>query len=177
MLNACSLETAAGIRNRAIISLLYDSGLRAAEICRLPLLNVNFDEGKLWVRVKGGNEEIGWFGKQTADRIRAWLRVRVAAPGVDTLFTSVGGNTRYRPLTPGALSATLRKISRQAEIPTTSAHAFRRGFAVKLTTLGIPNSVVQDLGRWSSQQMVKRYTMGLNAGTVYLENSPVDNLS
>ena len=165
-------------RNRAMVSLLFDSGLRAAELCRLAVVDLDFSvqPGELRVVVKGGNEERGYFGNQTRLYLERWLAVRRAAAGERALFVSVGGLTPGRALTPNGLGHIVRKLGRKAGIDGVSPHAFRRGFAVEMTKRGVPNSVLQDLGRWDDEKMIKRYTQGLDVAEVYAQHSPVDHL-
>lgn len=173
MLAACP-ETVTGIRNRAIISLLFDSGLRAAEVARLRAQDVWVEQQVLKVKVKGGATGPGWFGEATAQRIKDWLDVRQAAPGVKTLFTAIGGNTPGHRMTPGGVSHIVAKISLAAGLDRASAHALRRGFAVSMTEAGVQTTVLMDLGRWETELMIKRYTLGLQAGRVYQGNAPAD---
>lgn len=177
MLDACDIMTTKGLRDRAIISLLYDSGLRAAEICRLRVDDVDLEKRMLKVVVKGGDERLGWFGETTAKRLQAWLRVRLAPPGVYTIFVAVGGSTPGYPLSIHGLYRMVREVAKKAGVPKMSVHAFRRGFAVHLTKNNVPNSVLQDLGRWKDPAMIKRYTLALQAGEIYQGKSPIDDVA
>lgn len=177
MIEVCDITTTKGIRDRAIISMLFDSGLRAAELCRLRLLDVDLKERRLKVVVKGGNEMPGYFGETTAERCRAWLRTRMVAPGISSFFVAVGGMNPGFPLTKSGLFRILRNIGNKAGVPGVSVHAFRRAFAVHLTLNNVPNSVLQDLGRWEDVKMIKRYTAALHAEEVYRGRSPVDDIS
>lgn len=177
MLAVCDIQTTKGLRDRAIISILFDSGLRAAELCRLRLLDVDLEGQRLKVIVKGGDEKPGWFGETTADWLRAWLRARMVAPGVHTFFAAVGGGQPGYPLTTSGLFRTLRNVGDKAGVSKVSVHAFRRGFAVHLTRNNVPNSVLQDIGRWDDPKMIKRYTAALQAEEVYRGRSPMDDVS
>ncbi len=76
LLHACA-DTFEGRRNRALIGLLADSGLRISEALRLRIEDVNFTTGTLSVRGgKGGRDRTGHFGDQTASLLRAWLARR-----------------------------------------------------------------------------------------------------
>ncbi len=74
-----------------------DNGLRIAELCSLQLLDVGLENRKIRVVVKGGDQKPGWFGETTKERSIFWLRVRLAAPGVHSLFARVGGVTPANP--------------------------------------------------------------------------------
>ncbi len=77
-----------GKRDAALVSLMVDSGLRASEVCRLKLkdlqIGMKFGEGfvnVLAVEGKGGHVRPGYFGQATSTRLQAWLNVRYARPG------------------------------------------------------------------------------------------------
>lgn len=169
-------QTPLGLRNRALICLLADSGLRASEICRLQVANTHIPFGTLTVIGKGGDQEMAYFGETTAAWLAAWLAVREAAPRVKALFVSIGGVKPGHPLTPSGLRHVLRRLGTMAGIDGVSPHAFRRAFACIATEAGVPSRVLQKAGRWSDIRMVERYTMGLNVSALYRLYSPVEFL-
>lgn len=176
MLDACD-DGALGRRNRALISLLVDSGLRASEICRLRLADLDIEEGVLAVRVKGGDERLGFFGSLTGERLRAWLEARPDT-GRPEVFLSVGGIRPGRPLTVPGLRSILRKLGQRAGVQRVSTHAFRRSFACVSIRAGAPGRIVQLAGRWANIQMVEEYSRAMReieAGAEYRERySPVE---
>jgi site-specific recombinase XerD len=177
MLSICDDHTVKGRRDCALLNLLIDTGLRAAEICRLCKQAVDLRHHVITVTVKGGNEELAYFGDSTAHAIRAWLDVRAAAPGVDSLFISVGGGTPGQPLTTRGLRIIVKRIGEQAGVDGVSPHAFRRGFACIATEAGAPSRTVQIAGRWSDIQMVERYTQALRRGGLHLRWSPANHVN
>lgn len=174
LVEACDISTDIGLRDRAIVSLLFDSGLRAAELCRLSLSNLDLTEREFIVRVKGGDEKPGWFGEVTTGYLEAWLRARKTLPAIHTVFIAIGGTRPGYPLTPGGLGRILKNIGKQATIPDVSPHAFRRGFALSLSDNGVPDDVLKDLGRWESTKQIKRYTQARQAKKIYPKFSPMD---
>jgi integrase/recombinase XerC len=167
---------AVALRNAAIVSLLYDSLLRAAELCRLRVAELDLARRVLTVQVKGGHQAHARFGVETAERLRAWLAVRVPAEGVDTVFVSIAGNTPGQALTTTGLRIIVRHIGDVAGVPGVSPHAFRRGGAVAAIEAGAPTRAVQEFGRWSSVQMVELYTRAMDADLLYDEYSPIHRL-
>jgi len=165
------------IRNAAIISLLFDSMLRGSELLRLTVDDIDLDAGILKVVRKGGDEKIGYFGRTTAKRLRAWLEVRPALPGVKVLFTTLGGQQVGQPLTIHGLRTMLATLSKRAGIEHVSPHSFRRGGACAATALGAPTHVVAAMGGWESTSMVMLYTRALGAGDLVNRYSPVDHLA
>jgi integrase len=167
-----------GRRNAALISLLLDSGLRAAEICRLCWKDLDLPHYRLVVVVKGGNQELGHYGPETVERLEAWERdwQKFRNSGVEAVFIALRGWTPGQPLTKKGLQRLLSNLGEAQGIPNVSPHAFRRAFACLLIEQGAPNRLVQAFGRWQNETMVKRYTAGLEASRLYEQYSPTNFL-
>ena len=76
LIRACP-PTFEGRRNRALVALLADSGLRISEALRLRIESMNFSTRTLDIRGgKGGKDGVGFFGAEAAQMLRAWLGVR-----------------------------------------------------------------------------------------------------
>lgn len=165
-----------GRRDAALVALLLDTGLRNAEVCRLRLADLDVEHRRLVVRIKGGDEALGYFGSGCCKRLEAWLQVRPARPGVGTVFVSVGGNTPGFPLTARGLRLALKRLGERAGVDGVCPHAFRRSFATLMLLNGAPSRVVQLAGRWSDLRMVEVYSQQLDASSVYARWSPVDGL-
>lgn len=96
LLAACD-DTFEGRRNRALVSLLADSGLRISEALRLRIEDVNFSSRTLAVRGgKGQKDGVGFSGAETAQVIRSRLGTRRDAMPEDFLFCDQGGRARSR---------------------------------------------------------------------------------
>lgn len=171
--------TAAALRNAALVALLYDSMIRASELCHLELDDIDLNAGRLVVRAgKGGKDRMAVFGPEAAEIIRAWLAVRRPGKGVQTVFVGIGGSTPGSALTPAGLRLTVRRLGERAGVKGVSPHSFRRGGAAQLTLSEVPSRVVQLLGGWSKIQMVETYTRWLALQTdavqgIYNGHSPV----
>lgn len=177
----CDSTTAKGLRDIALIHLMIDSGLRASEVCRLRIgdIQVGVKSGEgftnvLVVKGKGGTELPSYFGQDTADALYAWLDVRLARPGVEEVFVSVGGLTPGSPLTREGLRAMLYKLCDKVGIKRGSPHALRRAFACIAHDSGASSRQIMEWGRWSNIQMVERYTRAYEAGRRYAKHSPMD---
>jgi site-specific recombinase XerD len=110
LIAACD-DTFRGRRNRALVALLSDSGLRISEALRLRIEDVRFAERTFAVRSgKGQKDGVGFFGAETAQALRAWLGVRRDAQPEDYLFT----DQRGRPLTRNYGSHLLHRLSVRA---------------------------------------------------------------
>jgi integrase/recombinase XerC len=171
--------TMAALRNAALVALLYDSMIRASELCRLDLDDIELNAGRLVVRAgKGGKGRVAVFGPQTVEILRAWLAVRRAAPGVQAVFVSIWGNTPGQRVTPRGLRIIVRNLGLRAGIKNVTPHAFRRGGAAQLTLSQVPSRIVQLLGGWSKIGMVEIYTRWLSLQSdevqgIYNGHSPV----
>lgn len=73
MMDLPDRSTPGGLRDAAILELLYSSGIRRAELCGLKLQDVNLDSCVIKVMGKGGKERVIPFGMHAADAIRAYL--------------------------------------------------------------------------------------------------------
>jgi site-specific recombinase XerD len=176
VMSALDTSSAPGKRDLALICLGLSSGLRESELCRLRVSEVDLQRGRLTTRVKGGNDGDGVFGRDTAAALMSWLAVRRAAPGVETMFVSIGGITPGRPLTPSGLRGIFRKIGKRAGLKQGfSPHDLRRSFATLSSQLGAPSRIVQIAGRWGDLKMVEGYTQALSA-TDFAPYDPVSRI-
>ena len=73
LLNAPDTDTALGLRDRAMLELLYASGLRVSELVNLPLLSLNMREGVLRITGKGDKERLVPFGEEAGDWLQRYL--------------------------------------------------------------------------------------------------------
>ena len=154
-------DTPIGKRNRALILLMLDTGLRASEVCRLEMRFLDLEARRLSVLAKGGKWRTCIFGEPTEEALRAWLEVREASEGTQTVFVSIGGKKPGTSLTPSGLKIIFRKLGKQAGIGLISPHDFRRTFATLAIRAGAPSRLVQLAGGWEGLDMVERYTRAL----------------
>ncbi len=131
-------DTAAplGVRDRAILELLYASGLRVSEIAGLPRDRVDLKSQMLRVSGKGGRERLVPFGKSAAgwlarylERVRPTLDRRGAAP----LFLSARGTALTRQRLWQIIEGYGRKVGLRRRL---TPHALRHSFATHLLEHG-----------------------------------------
>jgi len=165
LLGSFSTMSERGVRDLALASLLLDSGLRASEVCSLEIKHLDLEECRLDVVVKGRRWGEGVYSSFTAVYLGNWLaiRERLAAAGIRTVFVSVGGKTPGKPLTRRGLGVVVSGWGLTAGVSPLSPHDLRRTFAMISTRLGAPARVLQVAGRWSSLEMVERYTRSIEA--------------
>jgi site-specific recombinase XerD len=156
------------VRNAAIVALLYDSMLRAAECCALRITDLDLARGTATVRRgKGGAGRVAPFGSDTARLLRAWLEVRPA--GGEALFVALGGSQPGAALTPRGLRMILKRLGERAGVAGVSPHTFRRGGVVACTLNGAPDRLVMAWAGWSDIRMVGVYTRALDTGSAALD--------
>lgn len=148
MLFAADTSDLLGLRNRAIIELLYGSGLRVSELCLLERRRVRLDEGYLTVTGKGSKERMVPISENAAEMITRYLdeRERAAAdpaPGEeDYLFL----NRRGRHLTRVMVFYIVRDLAEAAGIKKTiSPHTLRHSFATHLLEGGANLRAIQQM--------------------------------
>ncbi len=154
-----------GRRDLAICALFLDSGLRISELCGLELRLLDLEERHAWALTKGGQYGMAVFSELTRAYLSAWLadRAALAIPGLKTVFCSIGGDTPGHPLTRDGLRVEVRRWAGRAGLEKLSPHDLRRSFASLSTRRGAPSRVLQKAGRWSSIEMVERYTSDIEA--------------
>jgi site-specific recombinase XerD len=122
-----------GLRNRAVLELLYSCGLRSAEATALDLRDVDFDREFVLVRGKGGKERVVPLGEEAAYSLARYLRVarpHLAAGENDALFLSVRGRRLD--------TSTLRRMIR-------APHRLRHAYATHLLEGGADLRTIQEL--------------------------------
>lgn len=136
LLGGPDASTPLGLRDRAMLELLYASGLRVSEIVGLPLDAVDREAGILRVRGKGGRERLVPFGKSAARWLARYLES--ARPGLDrrrspNLFLS----TRGAAMTRQRFWQLIEGYGRRAGIRTRlTPHRLRHSFATHLLEHG-----------------------------------------
>jgi site-specific recombinase XerD len=137
---------ALGLRNRALLELVYSAGLRAQEAVDLTLADVDFEQELVHVRGKGGKERVVPLGEEAAYRLRRYLedgRPELARGAVNALFLSARG----RPLD----TSSLRRL-----LP--NPHQLRHAFATHLLEGGADLRTIQELLGHSSLSTTQIYS-------------------
>lgn len=147
-----------GRRDRAVLELLYATGLRAAEITGLRLADMNTTERTVRVRGKGDRERVVPFGRPALAAIDRWLPVRdrwAGDPAPEALFLRPSGE----PLDPPRLRALLDDRLRDSALTRrVTPHALRHSFATHLLNAGADLRAIQELLGHASLATTQRYT-------------------
>ena len=144
LLDAPDIGTALGLRDRAMLELMYASGLRVSELVTLKTWNVGMNEGVLRVVGKGGKERLVPFGQVAQQWLESYLRdARTAILGrqqTDDLFVTARGSGMTRVM----FWMIVKKYALVAGITTPlSPHTLRHAFATHLLNHGADLRVVQ----------------------------------
>ena len=174
LLDAPSLETPLGRRDKAILELFYASGLRLSELAGLDVDDVNLSAKMVRVLGKGGKERIVPFNGSAAKAVRDCLKDReaLAASGPanaghyrgrrrDPLFLNFRGGR----LTTRSVDRLLRRyVAASSARLGVSPHALRHSFATHLLQDGYDIRTVQELLGHSDVRTTMIYTHVLNRG-------------
>jgi integrase/recombinase XerD len=164
LLQQPNVRTLFGFRDRVILELLYSTGLRGLEVCRLTIYDVNFEEGTVLVRNgKGGKDRVVPMGRATVHYLREYLAVvrpkmmaRMPNPdAVERLFFS----QRRHPLHPQMLYYMIRQNRKKAGLPPDiSTHSLRHTCATGMLRGGASVRHVQEMLGHSQLSTTQRYT-------------------
>lgn len=151
MLATCA-NTFTGIRDKAILLCLLDSGARAREFLSLNLDDVDFVSGAVDIRKgKGKKSRTVYIGKKSRKALRAYIRLRT--DNSPALWVTKDGSRLAVP----SLRQILTRHAEQAGIPVPSPHDFRRAFALALLRAGVDIFRIQKLMGHSDLETLKRY--------------------
>jgi integrase/recombinase XerD len=146
LLLAPPTDEALGLRDRAMLELIYASGLRVSELVQLKTIHVGLDEGVLRVMGKGARERLVPFGAEAHDSLRLYLQqARPEILGVQTsedLFVTRLGSGMSRQM----FWKLIKRYAVQAGITAPlSPHTLRHAFATHLLNHGADLRAVQML--------------------------------
>jgi integrase/recombinase XerC len=160
LLEGVAGDEPAAIRDRALLELLYATGLRVGELVSLDLENVDLPRGMVRVLGKGGKERIVPFGRKASGALRGWLdasaglRARAGA-AADAVFLNLRGGRLTDRSVRRVLDRRLREAAIHARV---SPHALRHSFATHLLGAGADLRAIQELLGHASLATTQRYT-------------------
>lgn len=160
LLEAIDLSTPEGGRNRAMLEVLYSSGLRVSELVELKIPNIYFDLGFLRVVGKGNKERLVPIGKDAMKYLRIYLQeIRVHIPvqkGFEShAFLNKAGRKISRVTVFLVIKSLASKIGLKKSI---SPHTFRHSFATHLIEGGADLRAVQEMLGHESITTTEIYT-------------------
>jgi site-specific recombinase XerD len=163
MLDTISLDSEQGLRDRAIIELLFSSGLRVSELTNLNRDHVNTKRREFMVRGKGQKDRPVFIGEAAALRVDDYVSTRL--DNLPPLFLSYSRNNvssnggDYRRLTSRSIQRIINKYARLAGITKhVSPHTMRHSFATDLLMNGADIRSVQSMLGHSNISTTQVYT-------------------
>lgn len=145
LMSAPDVSTDRGLRDHAMILLLYSSGLRVSELTELQMSHINVEAGFVRVTGKGDKTRVVPIASVALEAVRAWVRQarpRFARPGDGHVFLS----NRKNAITRQGVWKLLAKYARVAGISkTVSPHTLRHSFATHLLRGGADLRSVQSM--------------------------------
>lgn len=157
----CSNARPTADRDRAILLLLLDTGIRASELAADPRRNVpglligNLDQRNMYVKVlgKGDKERIIPISNNTLKALWRYLVSRDNPPPDESLFLGI----HHKPFTRNGLLQLIKKLGKRADVPNAHPHRFRHTFAINYLRNGGKTLELQHLLGHTSLEMVNRY--------------------
>jgi integrase/recombinase XerC/integrase/recombinase XerD len=141
-----------GLRDKAILLALLDTGARAQEFLDVNLDDFNQVSGEIIIQHgKGGKYRVVFLGKSARKAVRAYLRNR--SDQCRVLWVSL----TEEPLTYWGLREIIRRRSQSAKVETPSLHSFRRAFAINMLRAGVDVFSLQKLMGHADLQVLRRY--------------------
>ena len=142
------LQSAECLRDKTIIALFTESGLRLSELASIKPQAIDWQTNTIKVMGKGRKEAYAPFGELSEQYLKEWL-------------------AQYQPngniwgITKWGIVLVLRRLETKTGL-TCNPHTFRRTFACLLRKAGVDSMTIKDLGRWESLEMVQRYTRSVS---------------
>ncbi|MFQ5742783.1 MAG: tyrosine-type recombinase/integrase [Acidobacteriota bacterium] len=152
-------DSPCGRRDRAVLELLYATGLRASELTSLEIDDVEMEARTLRVLGKGRKERIVPFGQVALRALQQYLPVRRRWLGEDRAQGALFLTPRGKRLTAAGLRSLLARKLRQAAISKhATPHSIRHSFATHLLDAGADLRAIQELLGHASLNTTQRYT-------------------
>lgn len=160
LLNAIDLSKPEGARSRAMLEVLYSSGLRVSELVDLKRNNIYFDIGFLRVIGKGNKERLVPIGRDALKYLKIYLEeVRVHIPVKKGFEADVFLNNRGSRISRISVFTMIKDLAERAGIhKTISPHTFRHSFATHLIEGGADLRAVQEMLGHQSITTTEIYT-------------------
>lgn len=157
LLDACT-RGVTGIRNRAMITLLYRSGLRVSELVSLKPSSVDLAGHSIrLLDTKSGKAQTRGYSPQADDALARWMDTRAKLDGIRKgarLFCTLDGS----PVSDDYMRVMLKRLAAKAGIDKrVHPHGLRHTFAVELEANGTPVTVISKLLGHSSVAVTARY--------------------
>jgi site-specific recombinase XerC len=158
LLNVCSVNDYEGVRDRALLRVMIETGVRLSEVSGLRICDLDLDKSELAVMGKGSRRRVVPFGRKTQREMECYLRRRSKQKysALPELWLSRKGR-----FTNSGIAQMLRRRCRQAGIAEIHPHQLRHTAAHNWLALGGSEGDAMRLFGWRSRLMLSRYGAAL----------------
>jgi len=143
----CLIDTVSDIRDKAIISLLADSGMRLNELTSVKASDIDWSSYTITIIGKGNKQRKAPFTERSAKLLQVYL-------GDNHHNGNIWNMGRY------GVQTMLKRLEAKTGIDC-NPHSFRRGFACNLHKRGLSTLDIMHLGGWEGLDMVLKYTRSI----------------
>jgi site-specific recombinase XerC len=164
-----------GSRNRAIILMFLDTGIRLSECANLTVSDLDLERGLVRVWGKGQKQRLVRVGEITKQALIRYFAIR-GSNSTEALWLSATG----RPITKVGVQTMVRRLKRLGGNVRWSPHTFRNTFAINYLRAGGDPFTLQILGGWEDLEMPRHYCAALKAEDafkIHEKASPADKLA
>jgi integrase/recombinase XerC len=159
LIDTPNADTAAGRRDKAILELLYASGLRVSELVNLKMSDINLDEMIVKVMGKGRKERLVPVGTKACESLKKYLDVRPAFAAGSGSDEAVFVNKNGKKISVRSVERMLEKYLKQSGInKNVTPHVLRHTFATHLLNAGADMRGIQELLGHTSLSTTQKYT-------------------
>lgn len=159
-----------GLRDRAILYILADTGLRSAGLLGLEMIDLHLDRSFMLVTEKGKHTRAVPISTRTVGHLREWLKVH--PKGAPNVFCSLRSRDRGHEMTNSGLRLILKRLAEKAKLDDASIHphAFRHFAALAMRQRGADVGIVAQIvghtdvattvhtyGQFSAEQLVEMH--------------------
>lgn len=173
LVNACDGDTFTSIRNRLIIALLFDTGVRATELCMVDLDDVDQTQRRILLRhTKSGEPRFTYYSRVVSILLSAYLQAEWPHHSKRLMITRTGGAVDRH-----WLYRTLRRLGEKAGVPV-HPHLLRHSCAVASIRNGSDVSMVMKLLGHTNPRMSLHYSQLADSHVqeIHSRTSPADRL-
>lgn len=164
LLKQPELRTIQGKRDKAILNLLFSTGLRVSELCNLKKDDINLEKSEFSVSGKGGKVRVVFVDSEARESVKSYLASRMDKNPY--LFISYGHTlhpnltqVKTEPMTPRSVQRMIKKYAHMAGITKkVTPHVMRHSFATDLLMSGADLRSVQQLLGHASVTTTQIYT-------------------
>lgn len=175
LLLLCDDRTFIGARNRALVLMFLDTGLRLSEMAGIQLADIDFERELIKAKGKGAKERLVRIGQNTQKALLRYLLMR------QDNYPCLWVSEERKPLTHWGIAQVIGTLKKRSGISDVrcSAHTFRHTAAIQCLRNGMGEFILQTMLGHSTLQMTRKYVSSLGQEDMLKAHrlaSPVDNM-